>query len=423
MIRFFIISLNYPPEPTGFAPKAAAFAEHLARRGHDVHVFTGFAFTPHWSRLPADRGRVFAREHLRGVTVHRLTHFIPRRPSSAIQRVLMEGTFAIAAIAPLLATLLARGRPTAVMYIGAQPALAMLARMVSAVLGRPYFVNVTDLAAQAALDVGIVGRRVSRVLEALEFWAYRGAASAFVLCRSFEDSLVAHGYPSDRIHLIRDPTDLEVIRPVSRTDEFRHRHGIPADAFVIMHAGSMGMKTGLMSVVQAATLARDPRVCWVLVGTGEAMPSLLEAVHHRNLTTTVRFVPFEPANALSQMFASADVLLLNQIAAMKDTVIPSKLLTYMASGRPVLAAVNPASQAADILREAAGGVLVPAEDAAALAGAADELARTDTSTLAAFGARNRSYAERHFDQRRILRAHEDGMLKALGTSIGETQGL
>jgi hypothetical protein len=40
------------------------------------------------------------------------------------------------------------------------------------------------------------------------------------------------------------------------------------------------------------------------------------------------------------MYASADVLLLNQIAAMEDAVIPCKLLTYMAAGCPIVAAVS-----------------------------------------------------------------------------------
>jgi hypothetical protein len=36
---------------------------------------------------------------------------------------------------------------------------------------------------------------------------------------------------------------------------------------------------------------------------------------------------------MADMFAAADVLLLDQIGTVKATVIPSKLLTYMAAGR------------------------------------------------------------------------------------------
>src|SRR5687768_14456035 len=85
--RLFIISINYAPEPTGFAPHASALAAHLAGRGHSVSVFTGFPFAPEWRRRADDRGQLFRVEQTDGATVHRLTHFIPRRPSSALQRI------------------------------------------------------------------------------------------------------------------------------------------------------------------------------------------------------------------------------------------------------------------------------------------------------------------------------------------------
>lgn len=417
MARFFIVSINYAPEPTGFAPKATAYAEHLARQGHEVHVFTGFPFAPDWVRRKEYRGRLFARERVANVTVHRVTHYIPRRPSSALQRVLMEGSFTVTGFSTMVATMLGgTGRPDAVLYIGAQPALAMLARIVARLAGCPYFVNVTDLAAQAALDVGIVGPRLSGVLEALEFAAYRKAAAAFVLCRSFEQTLVARGYPASRIHLIRDPTDLERIRPVPPNGAFRARYGIPAGAYVVMHAGSMGLKQGLMNVVAAASLTRDTNICWVLVGAGETRSELVEATRRQGLEDSVRFVPFQGDDELSEMFAAADVLLLNQVNAVKDTVIPSKLLTYMASGRPVLAAVNPTSQAAEIVRDADGGMLVTPEHPEALAAAARWFAGENAETLEGFGARNRAYAEEHFDQRKIVAAHEAFMLKVMSAS-------
>jgi len=53
--------------------------------------------------------------------------------------------------------------------------------------------------------------------------------------------------------------------------------------------------------------------------------------------------------------------LLNQIAAMEDAVIPCKLLTYIAAGRPIVAAVSENSEAARVIRRAKCGVLVPVE--------------------------------------------------------------
>lgn len=414
MARLFIISLNYAPEPTGFAPHAAALAAHLAGHGHDVSVFTGFPFAPEWRRRPGDRGSLFRIEHTDRVTVHRLTHFIPRRPSSALQRMLMEGTLGVAAFLAIIAATVRRGRPDALLYIGAQPALAMIARILAGLFGRPYFVNVNDLAAQAALDVGIAGGPLYRVLDAFEFAAYRHAAGATVLCRAFADALVEHGYPGDRIRLIRSPIDIEQIRPATRDDRFRAAYGLPADAFLVLHAGSMGKKQGLMNVVDAAALTVGTPVRWVFVGDGEDKAALVESVRRRGLEEIVRFVPFQRGGEMAAMFAAADVLLLNQLRAVKDTVIPSKLLTYMAAGRPVLAAVNPGSQAAEILNEADGGLLIAPEDPSALAAAAEWFRAQPPDHLRILATRNRAYAEAHFDQQKILAEHEQFMFGASG---------
>jgi colanic acid biosynthesis glycosyl transferase WcaI len=180
-----------------------------------------------------------------------------------------------------------------------------------------------------------------------------------------------------------------------------------------MHAGSMGLKQGLLTVIDAAELTRDSPVHWVFVGDGEVRSQLVEAARRRGLQKNVHFVPFQPDDALSEAFGDADLMLVNQVRAVKDTLIPGKLLTYMAAGRPVLVAANPESQAAALLREAGGGVLIAPEDAAALARAACQLSGSEVRSLAELGTRNRTYAEAHFDQRKVLSEQEQFLLQTI----------
>jgi colanic acid biosynthesis glycosyl transferase WcaI len=77
----------------------------------------------------------------------------------------------------------------------------------------------------------------------------------------------------------------------------------------------------------------------------------------------------------------------------------------MAAGRPVLAAVNPASQGALLLGESQGGVIVDPENPAALAAAVKQL-QANPMALQEMGRRNRQYAEKNFDRRRIFAAQE-----------------
>ncbi len=410
-LRALIVGINYLPEQTGFAPHLAYLAEALAANGHVVTVLTGFPFAPLWKRWPEYRGRLFARDIVNGVEVIRSTHFIPRRPGAMVQRLLMEGSFVLMALASLAKSKQAPW--DVIVYCGAQPSLAMLVRGLAKWFTVPYVISIQDLAAQAATDVGIVKHPfITKALERFEYSAYLGAAQAFVLCQAFSDSLVAHGYPREAIHLLRSPIDVDQIRPVERMPRFRAANGLKPDDFVVLFSGSMGLKQGLDNVIAAARdlRASAPDVRWVMVGDGEMKPALERLIVEHQLQECVKLLPLQPFEEMAAMFAAADVLLLNQIGTVKATVIPSKLLTYMAAGRPALAAVHENSQGAVLLREADGGFVVEPDSPRTLAEGVKRLRGLDADSRRAMGRRNREFAEAHFDRNQIVGQQESVLL-------------
>ncbi|MGB8541057.1 MAG: glycosyltransferase [Candidatus Acidiferrales bacterium] len=169
-----------------------------------------------------------------------------------------------------------------------------------------------------------------------------------------------------------------------------------------------------MNVVNAAANSQGERdFVWVLVGQGEDLPVLKLAAEQR--APNLSLLPLQPAEALAQMYATADVLLLNQIAAMEDAVIPCKLLTYMAAGRPIVAAVSENSEAARVIRRANCGVIVAAEDPEALSAAVRSL-KNDPELLRDLGANARAYAEKHFAKASVLEAYDEFFLSVLCTT-------
>jgi colanic acid biosynthesis glycosyl transferase WcaI len=242
-----------------------------------------------------------------------------------------------------------------------------------------------------------------------------------VLCESFREALIADDYPPNRIRVIRSPVDLDLIRPLPAEGCFRRKHNLSPDDFIVLFSGSMGLKQGLTNVVEAAQLLRGecPHVKWILVGDGELMPILQKLIARYDLSELVRLLPLQPEAEMSAMFSAADVLLLNQLSNMKDAVIPSKLLTYMAAGRPVVAAVNTSSEAATLVRNSDGGIIVTPEDPTALAQAVNQL-HADPTGLAEIGRRNREYAEKHFDQREIVSAQETFLLEVVSNRVGHS---
>jgi putative colanic acid biosynthesis glycosyltransferase WcaI len=174
----------------------------------------------------------------------------------------------------------------------------------------------------------------------------------------------------------------------------------------VLHTGNMGKKQRLINLVNCAELTKDQQgLLWVLVGQGEERAYLEQEISRRNLAN-IRMLPLQPNEALCRMYSSADILILNQAAAIEDAVIPSKLLTYMAAGRPIVAAVSEKSEAARQILLAKCGVVVPAENPRALADAVLSL-RQNPTLREELGVNGRSYAEAHFTKALVLRKYDE----------------
>ena len=401
-MRILILGINYVPERTSVAPFTTGLSEHLASQGHTVHVVTAFPYYPEWRIWEEYRGRMTQKEMLGGVQIRRVRHFIPRRASSLAQRLLHDFSFTVAALIAGLAA----GKCDVIYCSCPPPALALAACILSRIRNVPYVIKLTDLASDAALATGILREGfLVRWARAMERFVYRHAEAVVCLCEGFRQRLAQSGIPPDRLRLIPDWGDTEAIRPVRSDGSFRDANRIAHEKFIVVHTGNMGKKQDLLNVVRAAELSEgDPSLLWVIVGEGEERALVHSEIRIRQ-GGNLMLLPLQPVETLCQLYATADVLLLNQKAAVRDAVIPSKVLTYMASGRPVLCAASLDSVASRLISEAGCGVVVKPEDPAALVQGALAL-RADASLRLEMGANGRVYAERNYNKARVLDSYD-----------------
>lgn len=409
-MRILILGINYFPERTSVSPFTTGLSEHLAGKGYEVLVVTAFPYYPEWRIWKEYRGRITQWEKRHGVGIRRVRHFIPRRASSLWQRLLHDFSFAGAALVAGLAA----GNCDLVYCSCPPPALALAAYAIGRLRNVPYVIKLTDLASDAAAATGILREgMLLRWARRIERFAYRHAGAVVCLCEAFRRRLIGEGISQDRLPVIPDWGDTAAIRPVPTDGSFRRAHGIRDDQFVILHTGNIGKKQDLMNVVRAAMCtAGDNHLLWVIVGEGEERQLVENAA--RDLPNLL-VLPLQPAPTLAQVYAAADVLLLNQKAAVKDAVIPSKLLTYMASGKPVLCAVHDESEAARLVQQAQCGQIVQPEDPASLAQGALGL-RANPSLRAAMGADGRAYAVANYEKAHVLSLYDDFFAALLGTA-------
>lgn len=359
MTRILITSINYAPETTGIAPYTTRLAEHLARQGYRVTTVTGMPHYPAWRVDPAYAGALALREYREGVEVERRWHYVPRR-QSALRRGLYEASFLATGLSSLMLP-----RPHAV--LGVVPSLSggLLARIAAKRFGVPYGLVFQDLMGRAAEQSGMAGARVGGLARLAEGWTARGAAAAGVIAEGFRPYLESLGVEPDRIRRVRNWTHVGAAT-VDRA-AMREWLGWPQHALVCLHAGNMGQKQGLENVIECARLAAAsmPHALFAFIGDGNQRP-MLEALAARYGLANVRFLPLQPEQLFPSVLAAADVLLVNQRGSVGDMSLPSKLTSYYAAGRPVVAAAAMGSETAREVSWSSGGLVVTPDDPAAL---------------------------------------------------------
>jgi glycosyltransferase involved in cell wall biosynthesis len=125
----------------------------------------------------------------------------------------------------------------------------------------------------------------------------------------------------------------------------------------------MGHKQGLENVLECARTANGScrRLLFLLMGDGNQR-SHLEDLAKRHAIPNLRFLPIQPPDVFQSTLAAADILLVNQRGAVSDMSLPSKLTSYFAAGRPIIAAVQQASETAREIEASGGGLVVPPDE-------------------------------------------------------------
>ena len=403
-MHLLVIGINYAPEMTSVAPFTTGLCEHSVDLGHRVSVITAFPYYPQWHIHDEYRGKLYWRECINGVDVRRVIHFVPSKPRDLIQRLLHDITFSLNALLAIPSV----GTFDGIFCSSPPPFVPTVAWLSSRLRRVPFAMKLTDLATDGALAVGMMKGQGGLVhwARALENFNYRQAGGISVLCSAFKRRLIEQGVPPDKIYIVPDWADVETIRPLPRDNDFRRQNSLDNADFVALHAGNMGLKQGLQTIVEAArvTEASSSGLTWMLVGDGEERRRLQESAVRYGLTR-LQFLPLQPNGMVPFMLAAADVLLVVQKASVTDTVIPSKLLTYMASGRPIVASVHSDSETARRIRDAGCGLIVPPEDPRSLIEAVEHLRAVPTDAQR-LGSNGRAYVEKHFAKGAVLELYD-----------------
>ncbi len=368
----------------------------LIKKGHTIDILTGKPNYPEGIVYPGYRSWGCQVETWQGMQIYRVP-IAARGSRSGIRLALNYLSFVVSGL--LFAPWLLRKKEYDAIFIYAPSPIfqAIPASFLGWLKCCPVALWVQDLWPESVQATGYIRNAwVLKLLESLVRFVYRHTDLLLVPSLAFQSSVAALAQGKT---IVYHPNSVEAgfyTLPVVTLPD------IPglAGNFSVLFAGNVGVGQSVEVIVGAADKLRNyPDIHFVVLGKGSRWDWLREQVEVRGLTNLQLpgQYPVETMPGLMRQASALLVTLANQ--PIFAATIPNKVQAYMAVGRPIIACLN--GEGARLIREASAGLVVPTEDATALANAVLQLYAMSAEEREKIGQNGRTFYREHFDHDRL----------------------
>ncbi len=387
-----ILTQYYPPEIGAPQRRLSHLAARFLHAGHSVTVLTGMPNYPRGKIFPG-YGGIFSREQRDGASILRTLTF-PAQGVNFLPRLTSYFTFVISSAVFGSIFLPAPDY----LFVESPPLfLGLSAYWLSRLKSTRLIFNVADLWPESAVRLGVLDREgfAFQFSERLEKFCYR---KSWVVTGQSKTILqdVRQRFPDTRLFHLSNGVDTTVFTPENGSSDARATMCNNGD-FLAVYAGLHGLAQGLEQVLEAAEMLQSKGgFQFVFIGDGPQKAVLQAQVISRSLRN-VRFLDPRPSEEMPRLLASADVLLV-PLKGFIPGAVPSKLYEAMGCGRPVVLMAD--GEAAEVVRQADAGIVVPPGDITGITKALQRL-REESQLGLRLGENGRKTALENFDRNRI----------------------
>ena len=395
-MRVLIVSCVFPPEPVVSSQTSVQVVQALIERGHDVTVITTFPNRPAGRLYSGFSRKLFQREHdAAGFDLVRCFSFLSSN-SGMVDRFLENISFGFTGSWAALTSF----RPD-VIYANTWPIFATgILFLVSHLRHVPMVISVQDkypesLVSQKRIRPGswlarwmrwldrFIARRCKKVIVISEFFA-----------KAYQDGRCV---APDRLHVISNWADGKSIIPAEkRANTFRDNQNIPHDAFMVAYGGNVGTAAGVETIIESfRALGEIKNLYLVIAGEGSSLKACQLLAREVGCLRIIFHSPW-PQDETSALLNAADVLILPTRHRQSLVSVPSKLISYMLAGRPVIAMALAQSDLGNIIDRSGCGWVVEPDDSRMLATKIREVMAMDPAELERRGEAGREFALANF---------------------------
>jgi len=371
-------------------------AKTLAKNGHQVQVLTGKPNYPKGVIFDKYKALGFNLETHEEVTIHRIP--LMARGQTVFRLALNYLSFVISGL--LFSPWMLRKRKFDVIFVYCTSPIfqAIPAILLGLIKGAPVVLWVQDLWPESLTGTGYIKNKfIIKLVEYVVRFIYQNVDLLMVQSQAFID-------PVERLSantpVMYYPNSVnEIFSKSSSISPFKV-DWLP-EGFSVMFSGNIGAAQSVDTIIEAASLLQEyTDIHFIVLGDGSRRDWMLQEVTTRKLLNFYLPGSF-PVETMPGFMKKASVMLVTLASYAPFTfTIPSKVQSYMAAGRPILASLN--GEGARLVAKSGAGLAVSAQDSKALAEAILKLYKMPVIEREKFGANGRKYYKENFNHDKLV---------------------
>lgn len=359
-MKIAIISNEFPPLMSSGAVQVRDLAKEFTNSGHDITVVT------------ATYGlkKSYVVEEYNGYKVIRFSAF-RTKDVGYLRRTINEILTPLKMVNGLKQSPIAKTKWDGVIWYSPTIFLGPVARYLKKASGCNGYLIVRDIFPDWAVDMGLIGKGLPyQILKLFESYQYSVANVIGVQTKG--------NLPYFSKWATKGNTKVEVLNnwlthEGSKTSSINIKDTSLAGRKIFVYAGNMGVAQGIEILFQLAlNLKNQKDIGFLFVGRGSEMERFRSDPTFRSLDNILFFDQID-ADEIPSLYNQCYAGMLSLDVRHKTHNIPGKFLSYIASGLPVLASVNPGNDLISLINQSATGRVICDADVNSLKEAANEL--------------------------------------------------
>ncbi len=393
-MNILIASQHFYPENF----RINSIAKSLSECGHQVEVLTGKPNYPTGKIFSGYRRFTFELENWQNLNIHRVPIF-PRRTGGSLNLILNYLSFVLSGL--IFGPWLLRRKKYAVVFCYAtSPFLQVIpALFMAKIKNAKLVVNVQDIWPDSLVATGYIRNKyILKIVEKIVVFLYKKCDLLLTQSKEFQ-SRIEKVAPDANIKYWPNSVDKLFLSDFS--NDLPNISILDNGKFNIIFTGNIGEAQAVEVILEMAIILKDCEGIQILIfGQGSRWSWLKHRISENKLNNIFLLGSY-PMEMMPAIMRKASVLLVT--LADQDifsATIPNKVQAYLASGRPILAAIN--GEAATVIADANAGIVVPAGNPKELAHAAMKLFEMSEESLNFLGKNGQRYFINNFDHDQLV---------------------